>query len=445
MKNLLKRIAGSIFSMIFLATVCGGGAALAADDIAVIDDGDAGFSLSSPIGWFKSAGRGYNADFYMGRGTGTATWSFSVNPGSYRVSITWYNAGSPYNKSFSTAVPVSVISDDTVLASLTLNQRTTPSDRVDLGVGWQDLGVFDVTSSTIQVSLSALRSSYVMADAVRIERVGGTPIMTPTITSVSPLSSPLSGGIPVIILGTEFVSGSRVLFGTSEASQVTFVSDTELIALAPPNDPGVFDITVLTPDGLSSTIEAQFQYVGGRTVDNGDAGFQASSPAITAVGLGFQGDFVYPGGSPLSSTASWTISVGAERPQEVSVTWYCPPAPYNKILSRDVRFDVMDGAEVLGTVKANLQTKPHDFTDQGCSWLRLGNFTFASGEARVILRNNTNLRLVADAIRVEELFPDPGISALLSNTESTLDETSDLFTGSEFQPETAVLFEDVSD
>jgi hypothetical protein len=40
-------------------------------------------------------------------------------------------------------------------------------------------------------------------------------------------------------------------------------------------------------------------------------------------------------------------------------------APYNAGYANDVRFDVMDGANLLATVVANLQQQPNDFTDLG--------------------------------------------------------------------------------
>ena len=443
MRSFLNFFAGPISFTIFCFTLYGGGTTLAANAVSVMDDGDPGFTLSPATGWSKATGKGYNAEYFMGAGSGKATWSFSVSPGSYRVSITWYNPGSPYNKIYSPAAPVSVISGTVLLKSTTLNQTSTPSDRVDLGVGWQDLGVFAVPSSSLQVSLSEVASLYVMADAVRIERMDGGVITTPTIASTTPMDSPLPGGISVNIYGTQFVTNTRVLFGTKASSKVTLVSSNQLVAVAPPNPPGVFDLKVITPQGLTGALIGKFKYAIGRTLDDGEAGFQATAPAVCAVGAGFQNDYVYPGGTNRAATASWTTPVRKLKTQELAVTWHDAGAPYNTVFANDVSFEVMDGTNILGTVAANLQTKPNDFTDQGCGWLLLGNFAFASGQAKVVLRNNTDKRLMADAIRVEELFPAPVISSLALDAGALAGETSVLLTGSQFLPGATVMFGNV--
>jgi hypothetical protein len=45
-----------------------------------------------------------------------------------------------------------------------------PSDFVDSGAAWKTLGTYDVSGNSLTVSLG-LGNSYVIADAVRIERV----------------------------------------------------------------------------------------------------------------------------------------------------------------------------------------------------------------------------------------------------------------------------------
>src|SRR5687768_3084838 len=107
----------------FLATfvVSVFGTAFANEAVRIIDDGDAGFSLSSPSLWLKTANLGFKADYLSTFGVvgGVATWSFSVPPAPYRVSITWHNSGSPYNIYYSPAAPVSVAAGGTTLLTTT--------------------------------------------------------------------------------------------------------------------------------------------------------------------------------------------------------------------------------------------------------------------------------------------------------------------------------------
>src|SRR5688572_4406506 len=82
---------------VLLVASSGKNLAIAADSVQILDDGGSGFSLVNPTHWYRTDFLGFGDDYRSGVGTGTATWTFSVNPGSYRVSITWHNPGSPYN------------------------------------------------------------------------------------------------------------------------------------------------------------------------------------------------------------------------------------------------------------------------------------------------------------------------------------------------------------
>jgi hypothetical protein len=76
----------------------------------------------------------------------------------------------------------------------------------------------------------------------------------PVITSISPVSGPVTGGTVVQIQGTGFappcpicsppIGGSYVYFGTVEAAATTYVSSTLLEAVTPPHLPGTVDVTV---------------------------------------------------------------------------------------------------------------------------------------------------------------------------------------------------------
>ncbi|MCL4422405.1 MAG: IPT/TIG domain-containing protein [Actinobacteria bacterium] len=81
---------------------------------------------------------------------------------------------------------------------------------------------------------------------------------SPTITSLSPSSGPVSGGTQVTVDGSGFVSGATsVSFGPTAAPQVSVVSPEELIVTAPAAPAGTatpdrIDVTVTTSAGTSS-------------------------------------------------------------------------------------------------------------------------------------------------------------------------------------------------
>ena len=96
--------------------------------------------------------------------------------GRYRVAATWFT-NTDFRTLFSAAAPFEVSDSATIRGTKLVNMQYTPLELggfSDSGADWFELGVFDVTSSTLTVKLStAFDNTYVTADAVRIERVAG--------------------------------------------------------------------------------------------------------------------------------------------------------------------------------------------------------------------------------------------------------------------------------
>jgi glucose/arabinose dehydrogenase len=83
----------------------------------------------------------------------------------------------------------------------------------------------------------------------------------PTITGITPISGPTTGGTLVTITGTKFMPGATVQFGANAATNVIVNSDTQITAVAPAGT-GVVDVRVTTSAGLSSvTPDCNFTYV----------------------------------------------------------------------------------------------------------------------------------------------------------------------------------------
>jgi len=78
----------------------------------------------------------------------------------------------------------------------------------------------------------------------------------PTVSSLNPAAGPIAGGNTVTINGTGFVSGAGVKFGATASATVTFVSATQLKAVAPAHAAGIVDVTVTTPGGTSAIVAA---------------------------------------------------------------------------------------------------------------------------------------------------------------------------------------------
>ena len=117
-------------------------------------------------------------------------------------------------------------------------------------------GAFTVVSDT-QINATAPAGTTGPA-GVTVITAGGTSnpvtytyLAAPTITAISPDQGPTSGGNSTTLTGTGLAQTSAVLFGTAPAA-FTVVSDTHLVADAPPGPAGTVNLTVITPGGTSA-------------------------------------------------------------------------------------------------------------------------------------------------------------------------------------------------
>lgn len=144
----------------------------------------------------------------------------------------------------------------------------------------------------------------------------------PSIKSLSTNAAPTTGGVAVTITGANFDSTSKVMFGNVAASNVTFISPTQLTVIVPPGTPGTVDLTVISGTGLSSTLAAGFNFGGPIAA--------ISQPDITVnPGASFTLD-----GSRSSDTLpgttlsySWTLCSPTFRPPQVGVSLPAMNAP----------------------------------------------------------------------------------------------------------------------
>ncbi len=69
----------------------------------------------------------------------------------------------------------------------------------------------------------------------------------PAILSVTPSSGSMAGGTDVVIIGRGFVSGSNILFGGQQATNIVYVSPTEYHATTPAHQIGLVDVLIVEP------------------------------------------------------------------------------------------------------------------------------------------------------------------------------------------------------
>jgi len=105
-------------------------------------------------------------------GSGTASWTFTVSPGSYEVAATWYAYS---NRAYD--APFSIWDGPTELGTYLVDQREAPDALAggfvdgDYNWAWYPLDTVNVSGTTLKVELQGSANGYVMADAIRIAAV----------------------------------------------------------------------------------------------------------------------------------------------------------------------------------------------------------------------------------------------------------------------------------
>jgi hypothetical protein len=147
----------------------------------------------------------------------------------------------------------------------------------------------------------------------------------PIIAGVNPGTGPTTGGIPVVITGTNFIAGATVAFGTKLSDAVNVNSATQITALLPASStPGVIDVKVTTTGGVSpiSTL-SKFTYNATSPVIatiTPNKGPTVGGQTVQIAGTGFLG-VVCPTGVKFGTAVAASCTVNSD----TSITVITPP------------------------------------------------------------------------------------------------------------------------
>jgi len=143
------------------------------------------------------------------------------------------------------------------------------------------------TAGTIDITVTTPGGTSTTSAADRY-----TYVAAPTVTAVSPIAGPTTGGTSVTITGTGFLAAAStgaVKFGAGVATY-SIVNDTQITATSPSGTAGLVNVTVTTPGGTSAISAAdRFTYVAVPTVTGLSpiAGPTAGGTSVTITGTGF--------------------------------------------------------------------------------------------------------------------------------------------------------------
>lgn len=406
----------------------------AANFAAIIDDGETGFAT---VGTWPNSTTGFRADSkYNAAGTGldSATWTFTgLDAGRYLVSATW--AAATNRASNATYVVTDGAGTPNTLVTKVVNQRVAPASRTVSGAAWSDLGTVTLGAGggeTLAITLTDAANGFLIADAIRIERIepeeeitlkNGTVVVldntgavafgaTPAGTSVSRTLTVQNVGSDDLVLGNTITvpSGYTVTSGfgsTTLASGATTTFTVRLdasLAAAPGAKNGQISFT--TSDFDEATFN--FNVTGTVTafvaiIDDGAAGFSTTGTWTAATG-GVQTDYRYTPASAGSASALWTFSGLAAGQYRISASWVAAANRANA-----AAYTVRDGAgtpNTLASVTRNQRLAPNSRTVNGAAWMDLATVTLASdggGSLVIELLSTMGGFSIADAIRIEKI------------------------------------------
>ncbi len=155
-------------------------------------------------------------------------------------------------------------------------------------------------------------------------------------------------------------------------------------------------------------------------VDDNQLGYQASGDHWTSTsGLGGYGNSVsYAAEGDGGHTASWQVDGLPPAEYEVRATW----TPYAN-RATNAPYHIYDGPTRLATVRVNQQLTPSGLCAHGVMFQSLGVYPIRSGSVRVVLSNDADGFVIADAVHVVQkpvwgpMLLTPG-RAVLEETET---------------------------
>ena len=388
----------------------------------IIDDGDVGFSFVG--NWQISQGQGYQNDIHYitsDGGNDVARWTFDVTPGRYRVSATWSADGNR-----ATDAPFTILDGNRNLGTVDLNQRTAPNDFADQGALWENLGgPYDVVGSSLVVQLSDDANGFVIADAVRVEKIAAEG---PEIEVRDGAAVIADGGVLDFGATRHLRARGQDHYGAQRghADVVAFatvgvrISKWFHVAVEPEhlesgagattsfmvrfqsavtgNFGGTISFANTDPNESPYDLSLIGRVSDAQIIDNGDAGFSTVGSWLVSAGEGYGQDIHYSSAGTGNDVARWTFDVVPGR-YRVSATW-----SVSQNRATDSPFTVLDGTSALATVDVNQLVAPNDFTEQGVAWEDLGGpYDIAGSKLVVQLTDNANQFVIADAILIERI------------------------------------------
>ncbi|WP_082393106.1 IPT/TIG domain-containing protein [Nocardia arizonensis] len=219
-------------------------------------------------------------------------------PGTGTVQVTVSNAsGTSNGVPYTYVVIPSLISINPTRGPQTGGTTVTLSGSNLSGVTAVKFGATPATSFTVvsNTHITAVAPAGVGTVPVTVTTATGTSnallftyIGVPTVTSIVPNSGPVTGGTVITLTGTGFTGATAVTFGAVPATFYFVLSDSRIIAIAPPGT-GTVPVTVTTAAGTSAGVSFTYLPVPTLTSISPTSGPVTGGTTVTLTGTGFTG------------------------------------------------------------------------------------------------------------------------------------------------------------
>ena len=396
----------------------------------IIDDGDPGFTKSS--GWNSKPRDGYYGNDFTfklkGVGSESVNWDFTgLASGKYEVWTTW-----TAHALRATQAPYTVNVDGENQDTVFVDQTQQPGETIG-GHEWKLLGTYDVFDDQLKVTLTdGVDQFYVIADAVRIERVGDVVIAPEVTASLSgqDLTSgdALSLGDVIVNETKDFVftvkntgradltlgdvtaaslpAGvtiqSNLGSNTLSYNQSTTFTLRASSADAATNVSATLSFTTNDSDENPFTMPVSLNFVALPVVtiiDDGDSGFTKSSGWNNKPREGYYGnDFTFKFKGVGSESVNWDFTGLASGKYKVWTTWTA-----HTLRATQAPYTITVDGENQGTVFVDQTQQPGE-TIGGHEWESIGTFDVSGNNLKVTLTDGVDqFYVIADAVRIERV------------------------------------------
>jgi plastocyanin len=276
------------------------------------------------------------------------------------------------------------------------------------------------------VVLSDNANGYVIADAMIAKPVpaidlnwtGGSFTGPTTVATITPFTLSRTYNVSIGAAPSDFVIAyfasrdqifaDAVLLGTetiTAAADKTVGTHSGTTPSLQFNSPGTYYFfaqlnytsTLVETSYANNVIEdtTQVTVSGSTLIANGQPGYsQTGSGWTTYTGSGFDNQLSYASAGSGNNTATWQAAGLTAGTYDVQMTW---SAYFNR--ASNATYQVFDGTTLVGTVSVNQQMAPAGGqTVSGVPFQSLGRFIINSGTLKVVLTDNANGLVIADAM-----------------------------------------------